>query len=141
MLKQSLQYTGRSPRGRNGTIASFPHSAQLIGYISLGPSWYIPADLCSDRRTARQLRQRLGSLPNPLAWKNSCSPAVKMNSPPHSTQFKVLSVNATGKPPESVLRVSLCKLIRIGQQHLWDLLELVIFSGQHRVLLGPHYTH
>ena len=27
LLKQSLQYTGRSPFGRNGTMASLPHSA------------------------------------------------------------------------------------------------------------------
>ena len=96
--KQSLQYTGRSPLGRKGTIASLPHSAQTIGYISRGWSEYMPPR-CSVRRTARQLRQRLGSLENPRALKNSCSPAVNMNSPPHSTHIKVLSDSATGRPP------------------------------------------
>ena len=95
LLKQSLQYTGRSPRGLKGTMASAPQSAQTIGYISRGWSENEPPR-CSVRRTARQLRHRLGSLENPRALKNSCSPAVKINSPPHSTQINVLSDSATG---------------------------------------------
>ena len=31
--KQSKQYTGRSPRGSNGTSVFWPHSAQTAGYI------------------------------------------------------------------------------------------------------------
>ena len=149
MLKQSLQYTGRSPLGRNGTMASLPHSAQLIGNISLGPSWYMPADLCSERLTARQLRQRLGSFPNPLAWKNSCSPAVNMNSPPHSTQLSVLSDNATGGPPvpspldwlllvtwagwNDFLRI-LHSLPKVGPGRAWGTLYLLMTP------LQPHFA-
>ena len=36
-LKQSLQYTGRSPLGLKGTVVSLPHSAQTTGCISRGP--------------------------------------------------------------------------------------------------------
>src|SRR5581483_11917579 len=32
--KQSEQYTGRSPRGLNGTCVSLPHCAQTTSYIS-----------------------------------------------------------------------------------------------------------
>jgi len=32
--KQSRQYTGFSPDGRNGTVVSFPHVAQVAGNIS-----------------------------------------------------------------------------------------------------------
>jgi hypothetical protein len=35
--KQSLQYTGRSPRGWNGTSVSRPHAAHVAGYIWRGP--------------------------------------------------------------------------------------------------------
>ena len=53
---------------------------------------------CAERRTARQLRQCLGSFEKPRLLKNSCSPTVKINSPSHSTQVRVLSDNATGRP-------------------------------------------
>ena len=33
-LKQSSQYTGRSPLGLKGTVVSLPHSAQTTGCIS-----------------------------------------------------------------------------------------------------------
>jgi hypothetical protein len=36
-LKQSLQYTGRSPRGSKGTWASRPHDAQVAENIWRGP--------------------------------------------------------------------------------------------------------
>ena len=88
-LKQSLQYTGRSPRGRNGTMVSVPHWAQTTGCISRGAlpnpprSWFL--------RALRHSGQRLGSLVYPLDAKNSCSPDVKVKGEPHSTQVRLLS--------------------------------------------------
>jgi hypothetical protein len=35
--KQSEQYTGLSPRGWKGTLASLPHDAQTVVNISRGP--------------------------------------------------------------------------------------------------------
>ena len=96
-LKQSLQYTGLSPRGRKGTMASDPHWAHVIGCISLGPSPQPP--LSWFRRDERQGWQRFGSLTKPREAKNSCSPAVNINSPPQSAHTRVLSDSATGWPP------------------------------------------
>jgi hypothetical protein len=75
-LKQSLQYTGRSPLGLKGTIVSFPHSAQTAGNISRDP--LDPAFRGAVVRgapeappgrpaflAARQEEQRLGSFVNP----------------------------------------------------------------------------
>ena len=73
-LKQSLQYTGLSPRGRNGTIVSTPHWAQTAGCISRSPP---PKPRCAFLRAPRHSGQRLGSLVYPREAKNSCSPAVK----------------------------------------------------------------
>nr|ABZ06295.1 hypothetical protein ALOHA_HF4000008B14ctg1g34 [uncultured marine microorganism HF4000_008B14] len=80
-------------------MASLPHSVQFIEYISRGVSWYMAPPVCSVRRTARQLRHRIGSLVKPRELKNSCSPAVNMNSAPHSIHTKVLSDSATDSPP------------------------------------------
>jgi hypothetical protein len=40
--KQSEQYTGRSPRGWNGTLASWPHSEHTAEYIVLSERPYPP---------------------------------------------------------------------------------------------------
>lgn len=96
VLKQSLQYTGRSPRGLKGTMVLAPHWAHTAGCISLGPCRKVR---CSLLRFSRQLGQRFGSLVYPLEAKNSCSPTVKVKLLPHSTQLRVLSESATGRPP------------------------------------------
>jgi hypothetical protein len=45
-------------------------------------------------RLLLQVLQRLGSFLNCLSWKNSCSPAVKMKSPPQSMHLSTLSWNS-----------------------------------------------
>ena len=87
-LKQSLQYTGLSPRGRKGTWVSMPHWAQTAGCISRGPafpprSWFL--------RALRHAGQRVGSLVKPFSAKNSCSPTVKTKVEPQSLQVRFLS--------------------------------------------------
>ena len=99
-LKQSLQYTGLSPRGRKGTCVSMPHWAQTAGCISRCPPPYPPPPPppppppyppCWLRRAPRQDGQRLGSLVNPLEAKNSCSPTVKTKPTPQSLHVRSLS--------------------------------------------------
>ena len=68
VLKQSLQYTGRSPRGLKGTVVSLPQSAQTAGCISRGPCPNPPPR--SALRACLQAGHRLGSFVNPFsAWK------------------------------------------------------------------------
>ena len=96
-LKQSLQYTGLSPRGRKGTWVSMPHWAQTAGCISRWPPPYPPPPPpppyppCWLRRAPRQAGQRLGSLVKPLEAKNSCSPTVKTKTAPQSLHVRSLS--------------------------------------------------
>src|SRR5579863_2551794 len=87
--KHSRQYTGRPCVGLKGTVVSFPHWEQtvfvstrcILGAADSGP-W---------ARTALHPLQRLGSFLKPLSAKNICSPAVKINSAPHSAHFRTLS--------------------------------------------------
>ena len=70
MVKQSLQYTGRSPRGRKGTVVSLPQSAQTAGCISRGPCpnpARSPPPPRSALRDCLQAGQRLGSFVNPFS--------------------------------------------------------------------------
>ena len=90
-LKQSLQYTGRSPRGTKGTIVSTPHWAHTTGCISLGP---LPYPRCWLLRALRHSGQRLGSFVYPREEKNSCSPLVNVNGELHSTHVRLLSAKA-----------------------------------------------
>jgi len=83
--KHSLQYTGRSPRGWNGTWVFLPHSAQIAENISLRTPPFFLASL--------QALHLWGSLVNPFSAKNSCSLAVNVNSLPQSLQVIVLSWN------------------------------------------------
>src|SRR6266542_3116588 len=70
--KQSSQYTGLSPRGRNGTLASFPQFAQVTLCISRSPPKLLrpPPPLLRRPppclRACRQDGQRVGSLVNPF---------------------------------------------------------------------------
>ena len=88
---------------------SIPHWAQTAGCISrwpppnppppppYPPPWF--------RRADRQAGQRLGSLVNPLELKNSCSPAVKVNTAPQSLQVRSLSEIAIRMASNSVVLV------------------------------------
>src|SRR5204863_4514066 len=60
--KHALQYTGRSYRGKNGTVVSTPHAAQTTACISRGSR---PSR--SRRRAARHSGQRWGSFINPFS--------------------------------------------------------------------------
>ena len=90
-LKQSLQYTGLSPRGKKGTIVSTPHWAQTAGCISRGPPPPPPNPPPWFLRAPRHAGQRVGSLVNPLEAKNSCSPTVKTKTAPQSLHVRSLS--------------------------------------------------
>lgn len=64
--KQSLQYTGRSPDGLNGTCVRFPQEAQTAGYISLFEDLRLSLRE-PFLRAARQSLQRPGSLVKPFS--------------------------------------------------------------------------
>jgi hypothetical protein len=61
--KQSWQYTGRLPVGRNGTCAGRPQLAQITSCISREGRELAPGP--SERRAERQLGQRRGSWSRP----------------------------------------------------------------------------
>ena len=65
---------------------SVPHTAHTVRVSGRARD-----DLAA--RFALHSLQCLGSLVKFLAWKNSCSSAVKMNSLPQTTHFKTLSVS------------------------------------------------
>ena len=85
-LKHSLQYTGLSLVGWNGTLASLPHLAQTVVNISRGSRLAL-------LRLSRHALHLCGSLSKPFSAKNSCSPAVNTNSHPQSLHVSVLSWN------------------------------------------------
>src|ERR1700677_4814639 len=85
--KQARQNTGLPWLGRNGTVVSVPHSAQIVRV-----SGRVRAALAA--RLALHSLQCLGSLTNCLAWKNRCSSAVKMKSLPQTTHFRTRSAKS-----------------------------------------------
>jgi hypothetical protein len=101
--KHWRQSTGRPCVGLKGTVVSTPHSEHWVR-VSVRES---PAEggLAPGRKDAMPARlnlhglQRFGSFLNCLSKKKSCSPAVKMNSPPQSAQVKILSTNSIAASP------------------------------------------
>lgn len=79
------------PTPRMLALASFDYQRLLPPPPPLPPP-LLPNPLSdfSDFRMSRHDLQRIGSL-KPRDWKNSCSPAVKMNFCPQSLQFISLS--------------------------------------------------
>jgi hypothetical protein len=104
LSKHELQYTGRSFRGANGTIAWPPQLPQIAAWNSRGPP-AVRACLAA----ARHAGHRWGSFSRPLLEKNACSPLEKINSSEQSRQVSVRSsytlsgassgVVALDKPP------------------------------------------
>src|SRR5512145_1110312 len=93
--KHSRQNTGRPCVGRNGTVVSLPHAEQLVCVSTRSRTGDGPA-LTRFARFALHALQRLGSFLNSLSAKNSCSPAVHMNSDPQATHLGLLSWNSIG---------------------------------------------
>src|SRR6185503_20932341 len=94
--KHSLQKTGRPCVGRNGTVVSFPHAEHCVCVSTRSRDGDGP-ELTRFARLALHVLQRLGSFLNCLSAKNSCSPAVQMNSDPQSTHLRALSWNSIGR--------------------------------------------
>lgn len=95
--KHWRQRTGRPCVGLNGTVVSTPHAEQLVRVsVREMPAAAGPAPASAPVPTLRLLQglQRFGSFLNCLSKKNSCSPAVKMNSPPQSLHVKRRSTNS-----------------------------------------------
>jgi hypothetical protein len=98
LLKHCRQSTGRPCVGLNGTVVTMPHSEHSVRVsvrespAAAGPE---PAAfvVCPLRLDLHGL-QRFGSFLNCLSRKKSCSPAVKMNSPPQSAQVKSRSTKS-----------------------------------------------
>src|ERR1700684_2948226 len=90
--KQLRQRTGRPWVGLKGTVVSVPHSEQTVRVSGR-------AEEEPEARLALHCLQRFGSFLNCLSKKKSCSPAVKMNSPPQSVQVKSLSTNSIATSP------------------------------------------
>src|SRR4030095_15535553 len=95
--KHSLQNTGRPCVGRNGTVVSLPHAEHCVWVSTRSLAGGAP-ELMRFARLALHVLQRFGSFLNCLSAKNSCSPAVQMNSEPQSTHLRVLSWNSIGRP-------------------------------------------
>src|SRR5215831_1624184 len=93
--KHSLQKTGRPCVGRKGTVVSFPHAEQVV--VVSTRSRIIGPDEALFARFALHALHRFGSFLNCLSAKNSCSPAVQMNSAPQSTHVRLLSWNSIGR--------------------------------------------
>ena len=94
--KHSLQNTGRPCVGRKGTVVSLPHAEHWVCVSTRSRTGDGPAD-ARFARLALHVLQRFGSFLNCLSAKNSCSPAVQMNSEPQSTHLRVLSWNSIGR--------------------------------------------
>src|SRR4051794_29868034 len=92
--KHSRQKTGRPCVGRKGTVVSLLQAEQFV--VVSTRSRAIGPDAGRDARLALQPLHRLGSFLKFLSAKNSCSPAVQMNSVPQSTQCSDLSWNSIG---------------------------------------------
>jgi hypothetical protein len=79
--------------GLKGTVVSALHCEQVV--LVSGRTLGFPL-----ARFALHCLQCLGSLVNCLSWKNNCSPAVKINSAPQSTHFRLLSTNSMAGIPK-----------------------------------------
>src|SRR5215475_1066044 len=103
--KHWRQRTGRPWVGLNGTVVSIPHSEQVVRVsVREMPAAAGPAPAARAAAPARldlHGLQRLGSFLNCLSKKKSCSPAVKMNSPPQSAQVSNRSTNSIAASPVS----------------------------------------
>jgi hypothetical protein len=100
--KHWRQSTGRPCVGLNGTVVWMPHSEHSVRVsvrdrpAAAGPE---PGRIATAERLDLQGLQRFGSFLNCLSKKNSCSPAVKINSPPQSVQVKSRSTNSIAASP------------------------------------------
>src|SRR5439155_24771960 len=95
--KHPRHSTGRPCVGLKGTVVSTPHSEQVVRVsVREMPAAAGPEPCRSDAPARLNLHglQRLGSFLNCLSKKNNCSPAVKMNSLPQSTQVNNRSTNS-----------------------------------------------
>src|SRR5277367_5142068 len=97
LWKHCRQSTGRPCVGLNGTVVSMPQAEHSVRVsVRERPAAAGPAPVFSaapDRLDLHGL-QRFGSFLNCLSKKKSCSPAVKMNSPPQSAQVNSRSRNS-----------------------------------------------
>jgi hypothetical protein len=105
--KHSLQNTGRPCVGRNGTVVSLPHAEHCVCVSTRSRAGAGPA-LTRLARLALHVLHRFGSFLNCLSAKNSCSPAVQINSEPQSTHLKDLSWNSIGRHLVLVDRGTAC---------------------------------
>jgi hypothetical protein len=99
LSKHELQYTGRSFRGANGTIAWPPQLPQIAAWNSRGPP-LVRARLA----TARQDGQRCGSFNSPLLAKKVCSPLEKVNSSEQSRHVRLRSWYTLSRSSCGVIR-------------------------------------
>src|SRR5260370_5447508 len=97
LWKHCRQSTGRPCVGLNGTVVSMPHAEHSVRVsvrerpAAAGP---VPAFRPVPDRLNLHGLQRFGSFLNCLSKKKSCSPAVKIHSPPQSAQVKSRSRNS-----------------------------------------------
>jgi hypothetical protein len=96
--KHSRQKTGRPCVGLNGTVVSLPHCEHVVRVSTLLGTCPGAGGPSTETLLALHALQRLGSFLNCLSWKNSCSPAVKINSEPQSIHFSTLSWNSIPHP-------------------------------------------
>lgn len=100
--KHCRHRTGRPCVGLKGTVVSMPHSEQVVRVsvreipAAAGPE---PGRKAAPARLDLQGLHRLGSFLNCLSKKKSCSPAVKINSPPQSAQVSSRSTNSIPRLP------------------------------------------
>src|SRR6185503_18876441 len=96
------QSTGRPCVGLKGTVVSTPHSEHSVRVsvreipAAAGPA---PGFIVAPARFDLHGLHRFGSFLNCLSKKKSCSPAVKMNSPPQSAHVKSRSTNSMAATP------------------------------------------
>ena len=77
-------------------MVSFPHAEHWVVVSTRSLAGAGPA-LARLARLALHVLHRFGSFLNCLSAKNSCSPAVQINSEPQSTHLKDLSWNSIGR--------------------------------------------
>ena len=100
--KHCRQSTGRPCVGLNGTVVSMPqaeHSVRVSVRERPAAAGPLPAFMLAPDRFDLHGLQRFGSFLNCLSKKKSCSPAVKINSPPQSAHVKSRSRNSIPRLP------------------------------------------